>query len=181
MAGKLDVFEYLAGPEQLNPMELVWGVVREPPSPRYGHQSVVGSAFYLLRQHVLRHDLGNVCVSPMDVVLDKEKALVVQPDVFFVSTERAGIIREVVWGAPDLVIEVASRRSAIRDRTTKLDWYRQYGVREAWLVDPTRESIVIVDLKQRGRAAFRRFSRGELVKSSVLPLFDQPTSAFFES
>ncbi len=177
---KLSVAEYLAGPEQLNPIELVWGVVKEPPSPRFGHQSVVGNLFYLLRQHVLQHNLGTVCVSPMDVVLDKEKALVVQPDVFFVSSMRAGIIREVVWGAPDVVVEVASRRSVLRDRTTKLDWYRRYGVLECWLIDPSRQLVVVADLKKRGRAAFRRFSRDESVKSGVFPLFDQPARSFFE-
>jgi Uma2 family endonuclease len=180
MAGKLSVDEYLSGPAQLNPMELVWGVVREPPSPKFGHQATVGTVFYLLRQHVLQHDLGRVCLSPMDVVLDKARALVVQPDVFFVSNERMGIIREVVWGAPDLVIEVASRRSMLRDRTTKLDWYRRYGVLECWLIDPSRRLVVVADLKKRGRDAFRRFSRDESVKSGVLPLFDQPSRAFFE-
>ncbi len=179
MTGRMSVDEYLAGPEQLNPMELVWGVVREPPAPRWGHQSVVGNAFSLLREHVLQHGLGHVVVAPMDVVLDKEKALVVQPDVFFVSHERAGIIRDVVWGAPDLVIEVASRRSVIRDRTTKLDWYRRYGVVEYWLVDPSSKLVVVVNLKKRGRAAFRRFSGGECVRSGVLPRFEKPASAFF--
>lgn len=183
--------EYLAGPEQTQPIELIWGMVREPPSPFYGHQAIVGNAFSLLRQHVVQHDLGRVCVSPMDVVLDQDKALVVQPDVFFVSNERSGIIGDVVRGAPDLVIEVASLRSALRDRTTKLAWYRRYGVLEAWMVDPpspkgfggtspSRGVIVVVDLKKPGRQAFRRFRADESVKSRVLPRFHQRASAFFE-
>jgi Uma2 family endonuclease len=191
MAGKLGVAEYLAGPEQTQPQELVWGVLREPPSPFYRHQAVVVNALSLLRQHVRQHNLGHVCVSPMDVVLDKAKALIVQPDVFFVSNARAGIIRDVVWGAPDLVVEVASRRSAARDRTTKLGWYRRYGVLECWLIDPPSPKgfgetspsggeVVVVDLEKRGRATFRRFSRDESVKSGVMPLFDQPARAFFE-
>jgi Uma2 family endonuclease len=90
------------------------------------------------------------------------------------------MIRDVVWGAPDLVVEGASRHSAFRDRTTKLNWYRRYGVLEYWLIDPSQTRVTVVDLKARGRAAFHRFIRHESVKSGVLPLFDQPARAFFE-
>jgi Uma2 family endonuclease len=106
-------------PESLQPMELVYGRVREPPSPRYGHQSVVTHLAALLDQHVRQHDLGKVCVSPMDVVLDDAAALVVQPDIVFVATPHLDRIRERIWGAPDLVVEVLSRGTAKRDRTTK--------------------------------------------------------------
>jgi len=38
------------------------------------------------------HGSGRVCVSPVDVVLDPGKALVVQPDVVCVSNERLEIV-----------------------------------------------------------------------------------------
>ncbi|MGH9383846.1 MAG: hypothetical protein ACRD2N_06130, partial [Vicinamibacterales bacterium] len=59
-------------------------------------------------------------------------------------------------------------------------WYRRYGVLEYWLIDPSRRLIVIADLQKRGRAAFRRFSGDDAVKSRVLSRFDQPASAFFD-
>ena len=59
-------------PETNRPAELVYGFVREPPTPSYGHQTVVGRLFRLLSAHVEERHLGEVCVSPMDVVLDKE-------------------------------------------------------------------------------------------------------------
>lgn len=58
-----------------------------------------------------------MCVAPLDVVLDETAALVVQPDVVFISRDRLGIIRNQVWGAPDLVVEVASLGTAERDRS----------------------------------------------------------------
>jgi Uma2 family endonuclease len=180
MPAKLSVDEYLAGPEQLDPIELVWGVVREPAAPRIGHQEVVGTTFSLLREYVLTNQLGRVLISPADVVLDKERALVVQPDVFFVSNARVGIIQDVVWSAPDLVVEVGSLGTARRDRTTKLGWYRRYGVFECWLVNPFAQAVVVVDLQRRGRSAFRRFSGDQPVNSRVLPRFEQPARAFFD-
>jgi Uma2 family endonuclease len=169
---------YLTGPEQLRPQELVWGMVHEPPSPFFGHQSIVTRALVLLDAHVRQQRAGVVCVSPMDVVLDAELALVVQPDVLFVSRERTAIIRDQVWGAPDLVVEVESTATRRRDRTTKLGWYRRYGVRECWLIDPRTQAIVVVTLT--GARVSRRSFRGEHpVRSSVLPHFQDPAAAFF--
>ena len=85
--------DYLSGAEQLRRQELVWGFVREPPAPRYGHQSIVTRTIVLLDQHVRSGGLGRVCVSPIDVVLDEQKDLVVQPDIIFVSNENAAIVR----------------------------------------------------------------------------------------
>jgi hypothetical protein len=104
----IDVDDYLSGREEMRRRELVWGVVREPSAPRYGHQAVVTSLAVLLSQHVRNRALGEVCVSPADVVLDREQALIVQPDVFFIAAARMDIVRDQVWGAPDLVVEVAS-------------------------------------------------------------------------
>jgi Uma2 family endonuclease len=100
--------DYFAMPETNQPSELVYGVVREPPAPFYGHQKVVGELFRILKAHAEACDLGDVCISPIDVVLDEHAALVVQPDVIFVAKARSGIIRNQVWGAPDLVADVVS-------------------------------------------------------------------------
>src|SRR5262245_23203691 len=101
MSERQTVNSYLSGPEQIRRTELVWGIVREPPAPKYGHQSVVTRAVVLLGQHVREHASGRVCVSPVDVVLDAAKALVVQPDIVFVSNARLEIVRDQIWGGPD--------------------------------------------------------------------------------
>jgi Uma2 family endonuclease len=161
--------DYLAGPEELRRRELVWGVVREPPSPFAPHQRVTTRIAALLDSHVRQHDLGTVLVAPMDVVLDHERNLVLQPDVMFISHARAGIIRDFVRGAPDLAVEVSSRGTAQYDRTDKLRWYRSYGVREYWLVDPLQRTVTVLDLPADEK---RLGVRGEgAVQSSVLPLF----------
>ena len=67
-------------------------------------------------------------------VLDAPKALIVQPDANFVSNDRLGIVRDQVWGAPDLVVEVISPRTAAYDSRQKLGWFKTYGVRECWLI-----------------------------------------------
>ena len=153
-------------PETNRPAELVYGVVREPPAPFYGHQQVVGELFHVLKAHVDEHRLGHVCVSPIDVVLDDEAALVVQPDVIFISNARASIIRNHIAGAPDLVVEVVSPRTSHRDRTIKLTWYRRYGVRECWLADPLARCVDIVDCAD---GSTESFADGRTLRSRVLP------------
>ena len=180
MSERQTVYGYLSGPEQLRRTELVWGIVRDPPAPKYGHQSVVTRTAVLLDHHARQPVLGRVCVSPVDVVLDERKALVVQPDVVFVSNARLNIILDQVWGAPDLVVEVLSNATRRRDRTLKWRWYRQYGVREYWLIDPVEKSVTVAVFEPHRRTRRRVFRNYRVVKSTVLTGFDRPASAFFE-
>lgn len=174
---KLSTIEYFRLPESMRPMELVHGYVREPPAPRYGHQSIVTRLTALLDTHVRANALGQVCVSPVDVVLDDIAALVLQPDIIFVSRERLGIIHDRVWGAPDLVVEVLSSQTGKRDRTTKLEWYRRYGVGECWLVHPMQHWIDVEPLSvyaQRGR-----YSGTLAIRSIVLPTWRMSAEEIF--
>jgi Uma2 family endonuclease len=169
MDEQVSTTDYLAGSEDMRRRELVWGYVREPPAPKYGHQSVVTRTTVLLDLHVRTHALGLVCVSPIDVVLDGPNALILQPDVIFVSNDRKAIVRDQVWGAPDLVVEVVSRRTAFRDRTMKVGWYAEYGVRECWLIDPAERNVVAVNLENEEE---RQFAGDARLASWVLPLLN---------
>ena len=46
-----------------------------------------------------------------------------------------------VHGAPDLVVEILSPRTAKYDKKIKKDVYEACGVREYWIVDPAAKSI----------------------------------------
>ena len=115
----------------------------------------------------------------MDVVLDHERALIVQPDVLFVSAERLSIIRDQVWGAPDLVAEVLSPGTENHDRGEKLEWYRQYGVRECWLVDLFLEQVTVVDFTDP--LPVNRIAKDhDAIRSSVLPALDVTAFRLFQ-
>ncbi len=171
MEKRMTVADYLGTPETNRPQELVYGILREPPAPLYGHQAIVTRITALLDRFVRRTKLGTVCVSPVDVVLDRERALVLQPDIIFVSAERAHIITDQVWGAPDLVVEVLSPRTAKRDRTRKLEWYREYGVKECWLVDDHAGEITVIRLDKGAEARGRTYRGRQRFHSRVLPGF----------
>src|SRR5713226_6142330 len=112
---RITLDEYFRFPEPNRPMELVYGYLREPPTPFGDHQLVVGRVLTMLDAHVRERNLGHVFVSPLDVILDRDAALVVQPDVLFIAKAQLEIVRGHVWGAPDLVVEVASTGTQHRD------------------------------------------------------------------
>jgi Uma2 family endonuclease len=148
--------------------ELAYGILREPPAPFFSHQLVGLKVARLWTDHVEARNLGSVAVTPFDVVLDRDRDLIVQPDVLFIAANRLSIVREQVWGAPDLVAEVLSAGTRAHDRGEKLQWYQHYGVRECWLVDAAAETLTIVDFT--GAEPIERAAQGlESVRSCVLP------------
>ena len=165
---RLTLPEYFSEDETNRPLELAYGVLREPAAPTWEHQVVVGRVCQRLERHVSRYGLGRVVQSPVDVVLDRDRALVVQPDVVFVATERLSICKARIWGPPDLVVEVLSMGTARHDRTVKLSWFQRYGVRECWLVDPIACEVEVVTLTEAARSS-HLFAEDQLVRSSVLP------------
>jgi len=170
--------EYLNTVEYNQPRELAHGILREPPAPFFTHQSIVLKIGRMLADHVEANALGKVAVAPVDVVLDRDRALVVQPDVLFIATARVSIIRDQVWGAPDLVVEVLSPVTESHDRGEKLGWYRQYGVRECWLVDPYTERVVVVDFSS-GTPVVQSCPVNEYLQSTLFPDFRAAPGTFF--
>lgn len=171
--------EYLSTAETTRPRELAYGLLREPPAPFVSHQRIVLRIARLLSDHVEPRRLGEVVLSPADVILDRERALVVQPDVLFVSTDRRPIVRNQVWGAPDLVVEVLSPGTESHDRGEKLEWYRRYGVRECWLVDAFAEQVVVVDFA--GPEPVRRVAGGaDTIRSGVFADLNLSAGRLFE-
>lgn len=160
--------QYLRTPETLLPQELVYGYVREAAAPTPAHQRVVGALHIRLWQHLRDTRAGEVWLSPIDVVLDVERDLVVQPDLSVVLTEHADRVSDRIWGAPDLVVEVMSPRPRIGTVEERLEWFAKYGVRECWLVHLPGSRIEVVRFSG-GVATATTFDPLEPIRSSVLP------------
>lgn len=110
------------------------------PSPGLKHQRVVKRLVVMLDGFVGARDLGEVFVSPFDVLLAEGDYL--EPDVLFVRKDRADVVTDRgIEGPPDLVAEVLSPATEARDRGSKLERYRLYGVPEYWIVDPDKETV----------------------------------------
>jgi Uma2 family endonuclease len=163
--------EYFNTPESLLPTELAFGTLLVHDSPSSSHQGAVGAFFIALRQHVRARELGEVWVAPLDVVLDEARALIVQPDLLYVSQARAKIVRKRIYGAPDIVIEVLSPKPRVGDLARRLEWFAAYGVEECWVYHQTEERLEILTLGEGGVEARRTFGQDDPIVSACLPDF----------
>ena len=163
----LTVEDYRATPEGTR-YQLVEGELHlMSPGPNLFHQDIAGNIYLLLRSHATKHRLGRVFIAPADVYLSAHN--VVQPDVFVVSAANLSILAEDgAHGPPDLVVEVLSPHTTTLD-TRKLRVYAHHGVKEQWLVDPTKRQIQLYDFAREATKAVRLVNESDTLSSSLLP------------
>ena len=150
--------------------ELLNGELILSPSPKEIHQYISGILHLMIGTFVRERSLGKVYCAPFDVVLSDTD--VVQPDLLFVSNERADIITpDNVQGAPDLVVEILSPATAERDRTVKLDLYAQHRVKEYWIVDPDAKTVMVLLQGESGFEVSGIYGEGETLRSPSLEGF----------
>lgn len=170
--GKWTYEDYRRLPDDGRRYEVIRGYLYVSPAPSVIHQRAVGRLYKKLDGFVLAHELGEVFVSPFDVLLPEGIAEPVEPDLVFI---RAGEEPEDqapnFQGVPGLVVEVLSPRTRRYDLGTKLGVYLEAGIPEVWFADPAAATIRIHGLSE-GRKRYLELShggRGESVTSRVLP------------
>ena len=150
--------------------ELLHGELVMAPAPREIHQYFLIKLAAKVETFVDERNLGTVYCAPFDVVLSDTN--VVQPDLLFVSNERAHIITpDNIQGAPDLVVEILSPATAERDRSVKFELYAEHGVHEYWIVDPDARSITVFLLNEGEFEEVDTYSEGETLTSPMLAGF----------
>jgi Uma2 family endonuclease len=163
--------DYKSLPESMEKRyELLEGDLVMVPAPTTRHQFISRNLEFILHGFVRAHGLGSVLDSPVDVVFGEGAAReVAQPDIVFIGRARANIIKEAeIQGAPDLVVEILSPGTEVRDRGYKQHLYGRYGVREYWIVDPESETVEVYRMTQ---ATFDLAARCTVDDALTTPLF----------
>jgi len=120
--------------------EVIDNVLYMSPSPTTDHQRILLNITYEIKSSLKQQPLGEVFVAPCDVYLDNEEN-VVEPDIIFVSNEKAGMVkRKGIYGAPDLLIEILST-NVVHDKKRKLELYERNGVAEYIIIDPDTKEV----------------------------------------
>lgn len=81
---RLTYEEFCQLPESHLPHELIDGELRMPAAPVPRHQRVTGNIYLAVRPHVEGRNLGLLELAPVDVVLDRDRPLVLQLDLLFI-------------------------------------------------------------------------------------------------
>ena len=161
-------------------LELLDGVLTMPPAPNTAHQSVQTELGWRIAQFVREGQLGHVFFAPTDVVLSHTD--VVQPDLLFISRERADIITPAnIQGAPDLIVEIRSDSTAERDETVKRQLYAERGVKEYWLVDPDAATTTVLLLGKDGYEKVAIYREGQTLTSPTLQGFNVNLNEIFRA
>ena len=156
--------------------ELIGGVPYSmSPAPLRRHQEIVGDIYVALR-NFLKDSSCKVYVAPFDVRLSEEDNYenpdtVVQPDIsVFCNLQQ--LDDKGAKGAPLLVVEVLSKSTMKKDRFEKMRIYKQYGVKEYWLVEPNYNSIELYRLQEQNiNETSYIFEDGQEAQSFVLEGF----------
>jgi len=148
--------EFARLPDDGNRYEIIAGELCMTPAPTLTHQRIVTRLVATLERFVREHALGELYAGPVDVLFGEGDYLA--PDLVFVRRDRTSILNERgVEGAPDLVVEVLSPKTAARDRTLKRERYAAFGVPEYWVADAITRRVEIYRGDERPEIATDSF------------------------
>jgi Uma2 family endonuclease len=151
--------------------ELISGKKHQKTANLPFHQLVSQNVNRELATFVRQNQLGRVLYAPVDVILDDYNAP--QPDLLFISNRRSAILtKDGVMGAPDLVVEIISPSSVLRDRVDKMRLYRQYEVLEYWLIDPQNQSFEVYILENTDYQPYSFATQTGKIESKILNGFE---------
>lgn len=134
--------QYEALPEEKR-VEVFDGIIYDMASPSQIHQTLSMELSNILYNYIKnKKGACQVFCAPFDVKLSDNPLTIVQPDIMVIC-DKDKLDEKRCNGAPDFIIEIVSSGNPADDYIRKLYYYKNYGVREYWIVDPRRKTITV--------------------------------------
>jgi Uma2 family endonuclease len=132
------------------------------------HQSLMRFLSAVLSLFVEEHQLGEVFTAPFQMKLATRPSGR-EPDLIFVANEHGDRLKSTFLDGPaDLVIEIVSPESQVRDRGEKFYEYEEAGVPEYWMIDRTRRQAEFYEVGEDGRYSRIDADKNGIFRSRVL-------------
>lgn len=160
--------------------ELLNGQIVHRSAPSLKHQEVLSELNDIVKKYTKENNLGKVYFAPVDVCLDDNN--VPQPDLVFVSNKNKKITEgDYINGIPELVVEIISKGSVVRDRVTKKNIYERFGILEYWLIDLENQTIEVYNINKNNQYDLESSAEysDEKIKSKVLKGLEIKLSELF--
>lgn len=142
IANVITIEQYEALPENTR-AEVFDGILYNMSSPSQLHQTLLTELLVTIRNYIKgKNGSCSVFPAPFDVKLNDSPLTIVQPDIMIVC-DKSKLDGKRCNGAPDFIIEIVSPGNPSDDYIKKLYYYKNYGVREYWIVDPQRRSVTV--------------------------------------
>ena len=134
--------QYEALPEDVR-AEVFDGQIFYMAGPSQDHQTISMELSTIINTYIKsKNGSCRVFHAPFDVKLSDTPLTIVQPDIMVVC-DKNKLDSKRCNGAPDFIIEIVSDSNAADDYIRKLYYYKNYGVREYWIVDPRRKTVTV--------------------------------------
>lgn len=138
----ITIEDYESLPEDTR-AEIFDGQIHFMAGPSQTHQTILLELSSALNTYVKKKNGScKVFPAPFDVKLNDNPLTIVQPDIMIVCDQNK-LDGKRCNGAPDFIIEIVSPGNSSDDYVKKLYYYKNYGVREYWIVDPNRRTISV--------------------------------------
>ena len=133
-----EFYEYLENNDTR--AELIDGfIIVDMGTPSILHQELIYEFKSAFKEYLRKH--GKKCRAYMENEVRFDSENVVVPDIF-VTCKPEKVDKKRMNGAPEFVLEIVSSNSA-NDYFRKLTLYKNFGVREYWIVDPRTEHVTV--------------------------------------
>lgn len=137
--------------------ELIDGELYMMASPSTIHQLLLTELLVTIANYI-KGKKGNCKVfTPIGVFLHNDDRTYLEPDIAVIC-EKEKLDNKGCHGAPDWVIEIVSPSSKKMDYVIKLTEYVKAGVREYWIVDPLKKTIMVYPLEKDGVPVIYHFA-----------------------
>lgn len=138
--------------------ELIDGQLYDMAPPGTNHQRIL-SFLHLEIGNYIRSKKGacEVFPAPFAVFPFADDSKYLEPDISVVC-DKHKLNDCGCSGAPDWIIEIVSPGSRRMDYYTKLSLYRSANVREYWIVDPMKQTVLVYDMEHDSAPAIYSFS-----------------------
>ena len=141
--------DYYNLPENIR-AELIDGQIYYQAAPSRRHQKILNFLNTEINIYIRSKDGScEVYPSPFAVKLSEQEENIVEPDISVICDPRK-LTDSGCTGAPDWIIEIVSPGTSSHDYVRKLKLYLDAGVREYWIVDPSKESILVYWMETPG-------------------------------
>lgn len=152
--------------------ELIDGDLFMISAPSVLHQRLSGSLYYQIRDHISR--FGKDCEvfsSPFAVFLNglENELNYVEPDIAIICGREKTENGKGCDGTPDWIIEITSPSTEKRDMGIKLFKYRNAGVKEYWVVNPSKSIVNVFIFGNNPEGA--TYSFDDSIPVSICPAF----------
>ena len=177
---KMSLDEFLALGETDERLELFDGVLYVMSTPTKDHQFLMFTIRLFFEVHLDEFDIPPYEVHhDITTILSEGLQRAVEPDLVVILSGRTDIggIRHVE-GVPDIVVEILST-DRNHDLVFKRRIYAEAGVREYWIFDPRRDTVIPLELQDGEYVEHPLLTAGDTLTTPLLPGLAIPLADIF--